>query len=434
LKIGLIGTFDIENFGDCLFPEVYANELSKRLPDLEFEVLSPTSNAAHILSDNRVIALPNRLEDIATMSCDAYILIGGETLNIGHDCGNYISRRSTLSPALRLWLPPLVAASRQAGPRFFIHSVGIGPGNGPAFTSAAERVIFPLLSGADGVSLRDEYSLERFITAGGNATLSVDPVFCVSELEPNSAWLARTQRFVPEPWISQGYLVAQVSAPYVGNNLEDWCNEIARISRDYGWSVILLPLCHFLHDQILLWSAQRILSEQGVRAHLIKGKLNVRDTVGVLSGSSAYCGSSLHGAVVSLSFAKPVAVLGSGTRSKQQGVMRSVGLDDVTTTSVSEMGLCMANALRYDMDSVRDSAVALAGQGADLLSRQLVANRVETAKIPQATLDYLLDLDQASVKGIGKTIKRSILRVTKNTKTLGPTYFSARRWLRKHYA
>src|SRR4051794_8373270 len=40
-RIGLFGTFDVENYGDLLFPRVFAAELTRRLPEAEIRSFSP---------------------------------------------------------------------------------------------------------------------------------------------------------------------------------------------------------------------------------------------------------------------------------------------------------------------------------------------------------------------------------------------------------
>ena len=57
---------------------------------------------------------------------DALILIGGETVGVGHSAGTFNFPRTTLSAYLRLWMMPVLAQLDPATrPRFFgAHCVG----------------------------------------------------------------------------------------------------------------------------------------------------------------------------------------------------------------------------------------------------------------------------------------------------------------------
>ena len=84
--IGLIGTFDIANYGDLLLPEVTERELVARIPDLVVRRLAPFGWEHPVPSDGGVVAEPlgeptdARRAELAE-DCDALIIGGGEIIH-----------------------------------------------------------------------------------------------------------------------------------------------------------------------------------------------------------------------------------------------------------------------------------------------------------------------------------------------------------------
>lgn len=417
MKIGLVGTFDVNNFGDCLFPELYVHELMQRLPGAELKFFSPTSRAAEILSLETVDQIPVSKKDIEKFDCDVLILIGGETLTIGHSLGTYIFPLQEFSAALRLWLAPLLYSASSSGKIFCIHSVGKS-----GIPTEVEETMTELLSHTQRLSVRDEFSSEFFSKFDIDHFIDIDPVFRISLMATKKKWHSAAKKLLPSNYHDGNYVVAQISSPYLHVNIRGWCEQIARISRTHKKKILLLPICHFLHDAVLLKKAQKILHELEIDAILIPELLNVKETVAILALSSGYCGSSLHGAVVALSFAKPVSVLSNSADGKHTGVMQSVGLQGVVANSFDDLPGCFTKSLEYDLGTISDHAMERADAGLEELVRSINVEK-SNSELDMEAIDRIIRVDQQAIHGMTMKVKRMFFRLIKNNRYSGKLYF-----------
>lgn len=353
MQIGLVGTYDVDNFGDCLFPELYAHLLGTALPDARFTLYSPRPRAARILSFDTVRALPDRLDTAQALTDDALILTGGETLGFGHSSGTYNFPRAFLSAYSRLWLAPLQAALTSGGAtKFIVHCVGARK-MGDSLNQLAARA----LQGAALCTLRDAFSQSWIRDGRLEFTVATDPMFLMDRIQTPAQWTARRQAILPKGFGGKkGYLVAQLSLGYGGNALDDWCTAVAGIATERDLEVVLLPICHFLEDEHYLGLAGDRLSALGVTNHLVKGRINVKDTLSVISGAYGYVGSSLHGAVAAVAFGIPLAALGHTPDGKHEGTLNSVGIYGCTGTKVTDLPACFKHSETLDLTAARHRA------------------------------------------------------------------------------
>ena len=237
MHVGLIGTYDVENYGDCLFPHIWIDALHRRFPDVRITLFSPTGVAAGILEIDEMTALPaNPGQPFGQRDdpIDLMIVTGGEVLGLGHGSGTYIFPRHTLSAYLRLWLTPIAASMPDPdGPGHddgvrcvsILHAVGLAP---PSWDDA--DAIADVLRLADHVTVRDAHSAELLGRASKSDALFpvvTDPVYLVSQLESSDDWRARAVRVLPPGTLDRGYLLAHVSQSYLDENLDEWVAAVA---------------------------------------------------------------------------------------------------------------------------------------------------------------------------------------------------------------
>ncbi|MGV6804443.1 MAG: polysaccharide pyruvyl transferase family protein [Ruegeria sp.] len=390
MRIGLVGTYDVDNFGDCLFPELYAHLLREALPEASFTLYSPRPKAARILSFDTVRALPARLDQSRQMTEDALILTGGETLGAGHSSGTYNFPRSVLSAYSRLWLAPLHAALTSNGrTRFIVHCVGARKMD-PVTNQLAARA----LKGAVLCTFRDAFSQSWIRDGAGQFGVATDPMFLMDHIQTPDQWAKRRAALLPDGFEKRkGYLVAQLSLGYGGNALDDWCKSVAEIAQARGLDVVLLPICHFLEDEHYLGLARERLQALGVTPHLVGGRINVKDTLSVISGAVGYVGSSLHGAVAAVAFGMPLAVLGHTPDGKHEGTLNSVGIYGCTGTLPNQLPACFTHSETLDLAAVRARAQDQA--------------RADFARVLDALTGPLPDTEQkASLEAIDQLVRR----------------------------
>jgi hypothetical protein len=422
MKIGLIGTFDVENFGDCLFPELYQHQLSQHRPDAQISLYSPTAQCADILSFDQVNALPAQINDTG-FDEDALILIGGETVGLGHSAGTFNFPRDTLSAYLRLWMMPVLSQlDPDTRPKFFgAHCVGA-----TKMPAAVNTQIATVLDAASHCAFRDAFSVSWIKTDDISFPREVDPMFLIDHLRDADQWQALAAAHLPDGFSDGAYIIAQMTMGYGGDDLDAWCDAVTEISRKTGHPVVLLPICHFLDDEAFLAQAEIRLKARGVQCALIAGRINVKHTAALIGRSAGYIGSSLHGAVTAIAFAKPLAVLGHSMDGKHEGSLRAVGITGAVTTTPEGLVGCFETTSARDLEMDRAHA-----QGAARTSFQTLLTALEAPQVldPQQaektlmTANGLHRLEQDQMPRVSvKEIKRRALRLLHGVPMLSKSY------------
>ncbi len=417
---GLIGTFDVDNYGDCLFPVIYEHLLKKKFPDAQITYFSPTgvnSNIHHLKSHR---SLPASMSDLKSKinDIDHSILIGGETITAGHGLGTYLLPTHTLSHGLRLWLAPLLHAISNNS-YFSAHSVGL-----QALPEEIESQAISLLSNMSDLTVRDNTSYEKLKKRGIYARIGADPVYLISQIYDEKEWDQLARSVLPKELEEKEYLIAQVSAGYLNTHISEWCRQISKISKQYKKPVLLVPICHFLHDYETLKIARKYLVELGTETYLAPKLLNVVKTTALFSKCYGYVGSSLHGGVVAIAFGKFASMLGKEQEGKHNGVAEALGLFNIVAYDLPDLTVTFDNCHRYNMVEICKKAQKQSLKDFSLLLKKLEDKPIpgDTEHLPQL-LEEILKFDNQKSASLLHKIKRVIFKFTKNSKIFGKIYF-----------
>lgn len=421
--IGFVGTFDVANYGDCLFPVVYMYLLSQRIEGVEFSFYSPLARSAEIMDYGPIKALPETLLQIA-FDEDALILCGGETLWYGHSSGTFNFHKSTLSSYLRLWLAPCVAASR-AQVDFYVHSVGM-----PRADLKAPPEIAEVLSAATMVSVRDEVTAKRL---GNRFPVEVDPVFSLSNMKSQQEWQAEARRWLPADYEFGKYLVAQVSMPYLDHGLSQWCEQVAATAKSHNLPILLVPICHFMDDRYNLEEARSILIGMGIAEHRVclppLASKDVIATAALLGMSAGVITSSLHACVTAVSFGVPFAgFVGNGKADgKHRQTLLAAGVDYGMAMEIGDLAQTFAESSNQDCTATRSLAIERSMKGLEPLVHGLRHDGPASRPLPQATIDAMLFHDTGATANLRLELKRTLLRWANKSQFLTGLLLARRR-------
>ncbi|WP_442678706.1 polysaccharide pyruvyl transferase family protein [Sphingomonas sp. ASY06-1R] len=423
MKIGLIGTYDVENFGDCAFPSMYQFLLHKYWPDAQITLYSPTTKVADILEFEQLKELPG--SDVAgSFVEDALVLTGGETISYGHSAGTYIYPVASYSAFLRLWLGPLLAAAR-GETRFIAHAVG-----GKLGDETPYKVIGRLLRSADLVTFRDQVSSDRMSTPDWRFPLATDPMFAIRNLASKPEFANRVSRLLSAENIAGGYIACQVSLPYVKGKLETWAVSVSEIAISLKLHVALVPICHFLNDAEVLESVRvqiaNLLSPYELCVEIVPERVKIRDTIALIGCSSGFIGTSLHGAVTAVSFGKPLAVLSSSLNGKHEQTLRSVGVNGAVTDNIGGLRACFERTSSSDMGELADNAASLAERDFIQVVERLKASRQPRPEIDKNDVVKIVNFDKATVASFKHQLNRNFLLMLRRIPGLYEGYRSLR--------
>jgi len=286
--IGMCGTFDVENFGDLLFPLLAQHELNKRLPDCAVRCYSYTDKSAAEwpFDVHSVARFDETIGDI-----DGLLIGGGHLVRFDKALApGYHPPLPGLHHPLSLWLTPALLAAQRGLPVAWnaIATLGEIPEWSRSIFTAALRA-------SAYVAVRDSTSLDtlRAAVPGIETRIVPDSVFGIGAL---------IDREQPSPALRELRTNAGLQRPYMVIQATAGMNDLAcavMASAPEGLQFLSLPIGPALGDaDELLRTDVPLLTLAHWPHPLVIAEL--------IAGAQAVVGSSLHLAIVATACGVPV--------------------------------------------------------------------------------------------------------------------------------
>jgi hypothetical protein len=303
--VGIWGTFDLENYGDLLFPLIADHELTRRLGSVDLRAASPVG--AHPVRFDGVAPAealgawePGRLDELAAR-LDAVLVGGGEIIH-PHDgilvahYGGAEDRFDGLRAPSAFYVGGLGPGHERTRPVVW-NAVGVPFDLGGAFAGSVRAA----LASRPYVAVRDPTSRDR-LAAGRLAGL-------------------RARGLLPDT----PYLVVQASGAVVdrAGEVADAVECLVADGAARSVAVVELGPCH--GDGRFADALTRHLR---VPWHRLPVAVHLLDVAAVLAGSDGYVGTSLHGALTALAYGRPTVVLDVLADGKVAAVLGELGVPD----------------------------------------------------------------------------------------------------------
>lgn len=301
MRIAHFGTFDVENYGDLLFPLV----LERRLAGFGAEIVHVSPVGGPPVWGDCVPSIP--VDEAESLDLDAVIVGGGHIIHAQpSDVPTYRDAEGGgLFAYADLWLGATLLAGRHGIPIVW-NAPGV-PAVPPSETAALLRWA---VGEAAYLAVRDATSrgfLERAGCAGEIAVV-IDTAIEVSALwspdELAAAWReAFASRALPMP---DRAIAVHFNARFLAEGVADTAARLDAFARARQATPILLALgpCH--GDAAL---AREIAAAMTGPHCLIDAPRSLREIAACIRGSQLYVGSSLHGAVTACAFGRPVVLV-----------------------------------------------------------------------------------------------------------------------------
>lgn len=298
MKIGVSGTFDVDNFGDLLFPLI----AEKQLSDFDCIAISPTSTKT-IFSDAIVpLEISSSLDGL-----NALIIGGGNIIRTSNSTlQTYLDNNVGHNAYTNLWLSSCLANNQNSAP-----IIWNAPGVAEEVMSEQKEYVRNCLMRTDYISVRDKQSKNILLSVHENAEIHV---------VPDSAWqlpklFLKEELFsdfynVVSGFTDQNYGVFHFNSRYIGSNSSEKLSAyVEKICGFYNIKPILVAIggCH--GDGELIDSISASLSIPNIKLTELS---SLKEVISLLAYAKVYFGSSMHGLITSAAFGNAAVCIADG--------------------------------------------------------------------------------------------------------------------------
>ncbi|MFT4505381.1 rhamnan synthesis F family protein [Caballeronia sp. 15711] len=322
MKVGITGTFDVENYGDLMFPLIAEHELRQRIGQIEMVRYSYRQKIAG--SWPYSVAPLGQIEtDLTSL---AGLLIGGGHI-VRFDkmiAEGYLPTNATIHHPTGYWLGAALAAISGHVPVLW-NAPSASP-NTPVWARPIMAAAFDM---SDYVSMRDESSTEELRRAGfaGSCSIVPDSVFNLSKLLPLDEAVLRAQPLLEAAGISKPYIVVQANATLL---------PMVESLRDHPltkhYDILVLPIGPILGDR------SSHIRDEVPSAKALGFWPEPLDLAALIASSSGSAAVSLHLTISTLSYGLPVLRFADSLHGKYALAKTSenVFLFDATTRTLPD--------------------------------------------------------------------------------------------------
>jgi len=307
IRIGMVGTFDVANFGDQLFPLVARQELTRRLGPVEIRPYS--YNARSAASWPFAVSPLDRLPaEVGTL--DLLLVGGGDIIRFDPLIAlDYRPASPDIHHPTGIWLAPIFLAHTAKVPVAWN-----APGVPLDIPSWAHALVRAGVAVSAYVTVRDQASHDR-LTRVSDARVEVVP-----DSGFNAAML------VPDPPAGSDYLVVQ-SRPQ--SSL--WIPRVRELLQDERSQFVIAPVGPVTGDLV------RPPAKLPPRTTFCYPQ-NPSEMLALIAGSNGVVGPSLHLTIAALSFGRPALRPKSSPLSKYRMLDGLKGVQEFELDSAATVG------------------------------------------------------------------------------------------------
>jgi hypothetical protein len=317
----VLGTFDVDNYGDLLFPLVAAHELGQH--GIAVQAVSPTAQRVAALSDApQPIGLPDVLGG-GIRGCG--LLIGGGNIIHNVDASGlreYVAQGVQKWAYVGLWLGASLAGAVQDVPIIW-NAPGV-----PFPLGGKERraLVASALRAASRVCVRDPGSA-GFLEATGAGPVAVvpDTVLGLARVWPRAGLLADHAALLARHGLApeSRTLAIHVRDRSLGGMPPA---EAAALLEGFAARHGLVPLVVAIGRSLGDGRIARAICEGFLGPHVrLEAPASLRETAAAIAGSAAYAGASMHGYVTASAYDVPGVMVTRPARAKFGGLAAQLG-------------------------------------------------------------------------------------------------------------
>lgn len=315
-NIILYGAFDRYNYGDNLMPILLEKFILSNYVETStrFEFIYASINSSDLSHYSCKPTVP--MKSLVHRNCDFYVIVvGGEVM--GADVGTlytHVQKNIIFSKIIRLFnrLSPQLVNKVS---KLFYPAVWDYPYIPRKFSFKGNvKVIYNTVGGipdqsqweyvkeADYISVRDQRSFNG-VKEFCSAHLVPDSVLIASKLIDDSFFLKNVRNHIVELCDSKKFITVQACPYKVKFTAKEMAVVLDKIKKEKPLDVILLPIGYASgHDDLIFMEEVKKCSSENLE---LIYDLNVWEIMYIISKSTAFYGTSLHGVITAMSFSIP---------------------------------------------------------------------------------------------------------------------------------
>lgn len=298
-NIAISGTFNVENYGDLMFPVIFKKAMEKRGLDFNLFLFSPERSCPKALDENTYVYSISEIDKLhSEHHFDTIVVGGGALVHYNKIVVKFPdSTEHTKYDITESWLYPIEFAMRNGIKLLFNLPQVPFP-----FDEVFKEITQSAFNGCDYISFRDDISKQYLIDAYNNSNFPnievfPDSVCCMADLIDKSELAKIRSTVLP---VDDNYAVLQFN-PQKPQEDDQYLIQIVNTLKSQNLKVVLLPIGYTHNDDFVL---DQFNKNHNLNCELISKKLNIMETAAVLSGCEIYIGSSFHGAITAIAYGK----------------------------------------------------------------------------------------------------------------------------------
>ncbi|MBR2725707.1 polysaccharide pyruvyl transferase family protein [Candidatus Saccharibacteria bacterium] len=303
-----VGSFDVENFGDLLFPIVLEHELGKRLPLDHLYLFSP--NGGEMPFYHRHVYPASDLDDFCqNHSIDGVIIGGGDTIRLDETV--MPAYGTAFFPALSFWQYPILIADKYRTPSVF-NSPGVPFDLADYQNINYQNIVNSTIRMCSYLSVRDACARENLIDSNSpdvhvvmDSVALINNIYSKKSLEPKFLELKKKHH------LESSFIVIQLSRIYIDKL--DFLNRLVKIveiiNKKHNLQVVFSPIGYIHKDLDTLHELHSKVSSKNI---IIEEKMSPETMLSLFYHSQGFIGTSLHGLITSTAYHVPILALHDG--------------------------------------------------------------------------------------------------------------------------
>jgi GT2 family glycosyltransferase/SAM-dependent methyltransferase len=416
-SVAVVGRFDRDSYGEGLYPEVLRRAVGASAPDLRLSLYS--GGVGRWSMDQSPVRSVGDWER-ADVHAAALAVGGGDIVRFDRIAG------LECPPGWPSPFAPLFAVPAVVGAERGIPVVWNAPGIPNSLTAAPAEIVRRVVGLLDYASVPDESSLCRLRSAGAEAALVPDSVFCLARVVPRAELEARLPALRARLGIDGPHMVAHLSpAGADPARFPAAAEAVAHAAAALGVQAVLLPLSPSYGERDL---AERVAARAPGRLRAAWERLHPLDAAALIAGGRAFVGGGLHGSITAFAYGVPSATIDVRNSTK---LRRFAGLTGRPVLPVGMVdGERLSEALRAcppaEAESARRERLSAAVTGhferiAEAIRGPRRAGTADLAALKRAIADYkahgVPEPSPPPRPTAGQIVRRELLRVVDRWRT-----------------